>query len=92
MTKADSTKKTAPVEPAKETIKKVLPPEEMPKMTLPPSSTVMELAVAPAPVFPFDRWFAAKGYKERWKAGMVAFTDTSIPRTMTEWDEIFKKY
>lgn len=44
------------------------------------------------PLVPFDRWFKAKGHKERWKAGMVAFTNTSIRHSMSEWDEIFRNY
>lgn len=44
------------------------------------------------PLVPFDRWFASKGFKERWKSGMVAFTDVSIRRTMSEWDQIFSAY
>ena len=44
------------------------------------------------PLVPFDRWFAAKGFKERWKSGMIAFTDVSIRRTMSEWNQIFASY
>jgi len=45
-----------------------------------------------APLVPFDRWFASKGFKPHWKAGMAAFTDTSGRKTATEWEAAFKAY
>lgn len=44
------------------------------------------------PSVPFKRWFQAKGFKPHWRGGMEAFTDTSVRRTMEEWDRIFKDY
>lgn len=40
----------------------------------------------------FDRWFASKNFKPHWKAGMAAFTDTSVRRSVEAWDEVFGKY
>jgi hypothetical protein len=40
----------------------------------------------------FDRWFASKGFKPHWKAGMAAFTDTSSRKTAAEWEAAFKAY
>ena len=45
-----------------------------------------------APLITFDRWFASKGFKPHWKAGMAAFTDTSGRKTAAEWDAAFKAY
>ena len=45
-----------------------------------------------APKVPFHRWFKAKGFKDRWEAGMRAFTNTSQRLSMAEWDAIFKSY
>jgi hypothetical protein len=40
----------------------------------------------------FSRWFAAKGFRAHWKDGMAAFTNTTIKRTMSDWDRTFKSY
>ena len=40
----------------------------------------------------FRRWFQARGFKSHWDKGMMAFTDTSVRRTMSEWDRVFKDY
>lgn len=44
------------------------------------------------PLLPFDRWFKSKGFKPHWKAGMKAYTNTSVRLTFKQWDEIFKSY
>jgi len=46
----------------------------------------------PEPLVSFARWFASKKFKPHWAAGMQTYTDTSIRRTMTEWDRLFKAY
>lgn len=40
----------------------------------------------------FSRWFVAKSFRTHWKEGMAAFTDTTIKRTMSDWDKVFKSY
>jgi len=105
MTKTESTKKVTPPEVGLE--KEVSPsaevaPQSQPtEVTIPQSGPLVdrEVIVKPVepvasskPLVPFDRWFKSKGFRERWKPGMVAFADTSIRRTMSDWDEVFKSY
>lgn len=40
----------------------------------------------------FRRWFQARGFKSHWDKGMAAYTDTTVRRTMSEWDGVFKDY
>lgn len=50
----------------------------------------------PEPPVSFERWFRVRSkeraYKPHWVDGMKAFTDTTVPRTMAEWDHIFAAY
>lgn len=45
-----------------------------------------------APRISFERWFRSKGFKDHWKPGMQAFTNTSGRRSKEEWDQLFEKY
>ncbi len=40
----------------------------------------------------FSRWFVARSFRAHWKEGMAAYTDTTIRRTMSDWDKVFKAY
>ena len=44
------------------------------------------------PLVSFDKWFAAKGFKFHWKAGMKAYTDTTFKKTFSNWEKTFKNY
>jgi hypothetical protein len=55
----------------------------------PPSAKSTE---PPVPTISFNRWFAAKKFKPHWRAGMAAFTNTLIRRTVTDWDKVFETY
>jgi hypothetical protein len=72
--------------------------EEAPKagptsMTSRENKVVMAVVIKEeAPLFTFDRWFASKGFKSHWKAGMAAFADISGRKTAAEWDLVFKAY
>jgi hypothetical protein len=48
------------------------------------------------PVVAFSKWFKVRGkergFKPHWATGMQAYTDTGVPRSMTDWDEIFRAY
>jgi hypothetical protein len=46
----------------------------------------------PEPLVSFARWFSSKKFKPHWAAGMQAYTDTTIRRTMADWDRLFKNY
>lgn len=75
---------SAPKEVSAESEKKVSPMVAVPQSQ--PQGKVIE------PLVPFDRWFASKGFKDRWKPGMAAYTDISVRRSMSDWNEIFKNY
>jgi len=40
----------------------------------------------------FSRWFIARSFRAHWKEGMEAYTDTTLKRTMSDWDKVFKAY
>ena len=56
------------------------------KIDVPITSAIQESTVS------FDRWFSLKGFKAHWKTGMKAYTDTTVRRTVSEWNKIFENY
>jgi len=59
-------------------------------VSTPTTESVQESVVA------FSKWFKVRGkergFKPHWATGMQAYTDTSVPHSMTEWDQIFRAY
>lgn len=76
--------------------KKVEPKAEAaasePKSKPSPEPAASAKATQPERQVSFRRWFQARGFKSHWDKGMMAFTDTSVRRTMSEWDRVFKDY
>ena len=67
--------------------KKDVVPARTPKRTAP------EPIPPRKPLISFDRWFASKKkFKPHWKSGMAVYTNTSIRRTVDEWDKAFLGY
>jgi len=83
---AEATVKKTNVAPEKSEVKKSTKAKSEKKVGPDKEVVSVELKV------PFKRWFVSKGFKPRWRAGMEAFVDTSVPRTVNEWDKIFKAY
>ena len=83
--KKDDTKKVPPTE-AKEAAASEPKSKPSPEPTAPAKATQPERLVS------FKRWFQARGFKPHWDKGMAAYTDTTVRRTMSEWDGVFKDY
>jgi hypothetical protein len=83
--KSSTDKKTASesvlVEKKEEPVKPSAPAPKKPVSKKKP-----ELKVA------FSRWFMSKKFKAHWAVGMQAYADTSVRRTMAEWDKLFQNY
>ena len=73
---------------AKDVQAKASPPQKAPPKK--------EVVTRKEPLVTFDRWFRSKsktsGFKAHWAAGMKAYTDTSVKRTMSDWDKVFATY
>lgn len=63
-----------------------------PKSKPSPEPTAPAKAEQPERTVSFKRWFQNKGFKPHWEKGMAAYTDTTVRRTMSEWDGVFKDY
>lgn len=69
---------------------KIIPSEVQVAQEVQPPPKVIEQK------FPFEKWFRKRAetrkFKTHWMEGMKAFADTTRPRTLTEWDNLFAKY
>ena len=51
-----------------------------------------KVMTVPAKVITFEKWFTQSKRPSHHKAGMAAFTNIKVLRTVEQWNEIFKKY
>ena len=88
--KVDS--KTSEKEIVKEEAKPIVAPKVTPKA--PAMLGIQQSTVDP--IVPFRTWFRLRskerGYKPHWIEGMKAYTKTSTPRSLAEWDNVFSQY
>lgn len=81
--------------PKEKTVTNEVRSEAAPSVTTPVAPVGPQMSNLEPPV-PFDKWFKVRskerGYRPHWMAGMQAYTDTNVPRPMTEWDNLFRNY
>jgi len=60
-----------------------------------PEKVASHTPAVPLPIS-FSKWFKLRakerGFKPHWVAGMQAFTNTAVPRTVSDWDRLFENY
>lgn len=83
---SDEAKSRKPAPNKKEPEAKVVP-----KTEAPPTPEIKKPEKSEPPVS-FARWFSSKKFKPHWAAGMQAYTDTTVRRSMADWDRLFKSY